>query len=189
MAASLFLNSVEGNNCPKTSGVKQLFTIKTSDITSIALGSDHDITNIVFAVAGAGFGQVNFKRGECEVTEAMERSNEVNVNFAVANPTSTQRKELTAIKNACEQYLVARLYDSDRILFIGYDAESLDEGFAAFKSFESTSGRAKTDDNLFSMTMMADQGEPLRVLSELSGASATTATAIIAELLAATTDS
>jgi len=36
------------------------------------------------------------------------------------------------------------------------------------------------------MTMMADQGEPLRVLSGLSGVSATTATAIVAELLAAT---
>jgi len=186
MAASLFLTSTAGTNCPKTSGVKQLFTIKTSDISVITLGANHDITNIEFAVSGSGFGQVNFKRGECEVTESMEKSNEVNVNFAVPNPTAGQRKELTEIKNACEQYMVARMYDSDRLLFIGYDAESLDEGFAAFKSFESTSGRAKTDDNLFSMTMMADQGEPLRVLSGLSGVTATTATAIVAELLAAT---
>ena len=116
----------------------------------------------------------------------MERSNEVNVNFAVANPTSTQRKELTAIRNACEQYMVARLYDQDTLLFIGYDEESLEEGFVAFSSFESTSGRAKTDDNLFSMTMKAEQGEPLRILSGISGASASTKAAIVAELLAAT---
>jgi hypothetical protein len=46
----------------------------------------------------------------------------------------------------------------------------------------------KADDNLFSMTMTAEQGEPLRVLSGISGATvpATTPTAIVAELLAAT---
>jgi len=189
MPANLSLQAVAGTNCPKTAGVKELYTIKVEDLPTIELGSDHDITNLVFANAGNGFGQINFKRGECEVTESMERSNEVNVNFSVANPTSTQRKELTAIKNACEQYMVARLYDDDRLLFIGYDEESLEEGFVSFASFESTSGRAKTDDNLFSMTMMADQGEPLRVLSGISGASpspATTTAEIIAELKAAT---
>ena len=188
MSANLSLAAVAGTNCPKTAGVKELYTIKLEDITSITLGSDHDITDLVFASVGVGFGKINFKRGECEVTESMERSNEVSVNFAVANPTSTQRKSLTEIKNACEQYMVARLYDQDRLLFVGYDAESLDEGFAAFASFESTSGRAKTDDNLFSMTMTAEQGEPLRVLSGISGATipAITPTAIVAELLAAT---
>lgn len=186
MAASLILSAVGGTNCPKTAGVKQLYTIPVGDVASITLGANHDITNIVFSTAGNGFGKLDFKRGECEVTESMERSNEVNVVFAVANPTAGQRKELTQIKNACEQYMVARLYDGDRLLFIGYDAESLDEGFVAFKSFESTSGKAKTDDNLFAMTMMADQGEPLRVLSGISGATATTPTAIVAELIAAT---
>jgi hypothetical protein len=188
MAASLSLAAVAGTNCPKTAGVKELYTIPVGDMVSVTLGSDHDITDLVFAGVGNGFGKLNFKRGECEVTESMERSNEVSVNFAVANPTSTQRKELTAIKNSCEQYMVARLYDGDRLLFIGYDAESLEEGFVAFASFESTSGRAKSDDNLFSMTMTAEQGEPLRVLSGISGATvpATTVTAIVAELLAAT---
>ena len=188
MAANLSLAAVAGTNCPKTGGVKELYVIKVADVTSFVLGSDHDITNLVFTTVTEGFGKMNFKRGECEVTENMERSNEVKVNFAVANPTSTQRKELTAIKNSCEQYMVARLYDGDRLLFIGYDEESLEEGFLAFESFESTSGRAKTDDNLFSMTMAAEQGEPLRVLSGISGAStpATTVTAIVAELIAAT---
>jgi hypothetical protein len=186
MAASLSLAAVAGTNCPKTAGVKELYTIPTGAMVSVTLGSDHDITNLVFENAGDGFGKLNFKRGECEVTESMEKSNEVSVNFAVANPTSTQRKELTLIKNACEQYMVARLYDGDRLLFIGYDAESLEEGFVSFGSFESTSGRAKSDDNLFSMTMTAEQGEPLRVLSGISGASATTVTAIVAELKAAT---
>ena len=137
MSANLSLAAVAGTNCPKTAGVKELYTIKVEDMVSVSLGTDHDITNLVFAGAGDGFGKLNFKRGECEVTESMERSNEVSVNFAVANPTSTQRKELTAIRNACEQYMVARLYDGDRLLFVGYDAESLDEGFAAFSSFES----------------------------------------------------
>jgi len=186
MSANLQLLPVAGTNCPKTAGVKELYTIKVEDLPTIALGTDHDITNLVFASAGDGFGKINFKRGECEVTESMERSNEVNVNFAVANPTSTQRKELTEIRNACEQYMVARLYDQDTLLFIGYDEESLEEGFVAFASFESTSGRAKTDDNLFSMTMKAEQGEPLRILSGISGASASTPAAIVAELLAAT---
>jgi hypothetical protein len=72
------------------------------------------------------------------------------------------------------------------LLFIGYDEEFGDEAFAAFMSAESTSGRAKADDNLFSFTMMAEQGEFLRVLSEISGASATTVPAIVAELVAAT---
>ena len=186
MAASLSLAAVSGTNCPKTAGVKELYTIPVGDMVSVTLGADHDITDLVFATAGDGFGRINFKRGECDVAEAMEKSNLVTVNFAVANPTSTQRKELTLIKNSCEQYMVARLYDSDRLLFIGYDAESLEEGFVSFASFESTSGRAKADDNLFSMTMTAEQGEPLRVLSGISGASATTVTAIVAELVAAT---
>lgn len=189
MSANLQLLPVAGTNCPKTAGVKELYTIKVEDLPTILLGTNHDITNLVFANAGDGFGKLNFKRGECEVTESMERSNEVNVNFAVANPDATQRKELTAIRNACEQYMVARLYDQDRLLFIGFDEESLEEGFVSFSSFESTSGRAKTDDNLFSMTMTADQGEPLRILSGISGASggaASTPTAIVAELLAAT---
>ena len=188
MAANLSLAAVAGSNCPRTAGVKELYTIPTADISSITLGTDHDITNIVFDNAGVGFGKINFKRGECEVTEAMERSNQVEVNFAVANPTSTQRKELQAIKDSCEQYMVARLYDGDRLLFIGYDEEFGDEAFAAFMSAESTSGRAKADDNLFSFTMMAEQGEFLRVLSGISGATvpATTVPAIVAELVAAT---
>ena len=189
MAANLSLAAVAGSNCPRTAGVKELYTIPVADISSITLGSDHDITNIVFANAGTGFGKINFKRGECEVTEAMEISNQVEVNFAVANPTSTQRKELQAIKDSCEQYMVARLYDGDRLLFIGYDEEFQDEAFAAFMSAESTSGRAKADDNLFSFTMMAEQGEFLRVLSGISGATpspATTPAEIVAELVAAT---
>ncbi len=188
MAANLILAAAGGTNCPKTGGVKELYTIPVTDMNSITLGSNHDITNMVFSSVGVGFGKLNFKRGECEVTESMERANDVQVNFAVPNPTALQRKELTAIKNSCEQYMVARLYDGDRLLFIGYDEESLDEGFVSFSSFESTSGRAKADDNLFSMTMSAEQGEPLRVLSGISGATspATTVTEIITELVDAT---
>lgn len=189
MPANLSLEVVAGTNCPKTAGVKELYTIKVEDLPTITLGTDHDITNLVFAVAGNGFGKINFKRGECEVTEAMERSNAVKVIFSVANPTKTQRKELTEIRNACEQYMVARLYDDNRMLFVGYDEESLEEGFVAFESFASTSGKLKTDDNLFAMTMAAEQGEPLRILSGISGASggaASTPAAIVAELLAAT---
>jgi hypothetical protein len=187
MPAGLLLTAVAGVNCPKTAGVKRLFTIKTSDVTSITLGSDHDITNIVFAVVGNGFGQVNFKRGECQITEAMEQQNEVIVNFAVPNPTKAQRKELQTIKNACEQYMVAELYEGD-LLFIGYDAVAEDEGFVSFQSSEFDSGRAKTDANLMAFNMRAEQGELLRVLSGISGATvpATTKPAIIAELLAAT---
>ena len=188
MAANLILATASGTNCPKTGGVKELYTIPVADMKSVTLGSNHDITNMEFNSAGVGFGKLNFKRGECEVTESMERANDVQVNFAVPNPTALQRKELTAIKNSCEQYMVARLYDGDRLLFIGYDEESLDEGFVSFSSFESTSGRAKADDNLFSMTMSAEQGEPLRVLSGISGATspATTVTEIITELVDAT---
>jgi len=187
MPANLSLAAVAGTNCPKTAGVKELYTIPVGDINSITLGSTHDITNIVFKVAGDGFGKINFKRGECEVTEAMERSNAVKVIFSVANPTKEQRKSLTAIKNSCEQYMVARLYDQDTLLFVGYDEESLDEGFVAFESFASTSGKLKTDDNLFAMTMAAEQGEPLRVVSALTGATATTTTQIVTELVNATT--
>ena len=188
MPAGLLLAAVAGINCPKTGGVKRLFTIKTSDVVSITLGSDHDITNIVFLGAGNGFGEVNFKRGECQLTEAMEQQNEVIVNFAVPNPTKAQRKQLNDIRKACEQYMVAELYDDDRLLFVGYDAVAEAEGFAAFQSMDFDSGRAKTDANLMAFNMRAEQGELVRVLSGISGATvpATTKPAIIAELLAAT---
>lgn len=186
MAANLKLDTVSGLNCPRIVSVKELYTIKTSDIASITLGSDHNITDIAFAVSSAGFGRVYFKRGECEITESMEQMNEVNVIFSVSSPTSTQRKELQAIKNACEQYFVARLYDRDELLFIGYDAVVGEEGFVKFSTAEGTSGKAKTDDALYTFTMMAEQGELVRVLSGLSTVSATTTTAIVTELLAAT---
>lgn len=186
MAASLFLTAATGVNCDKTAGVRELYVAPKSAIETITYGSDHDITDILFETATEGFGKVNFKRGECEVTENMERFNEVVVNFAVPNPTSTQRKELQAIRDTCEMVLVARLYDSDRLLFIGADEDYGDDAFAAFQVAESTSGRAKTDDNLFSFSIRAEQGEFLRVLSGLSTVSATTVADIIAELVAAT---
>jgi hypothetical protein len=96
MAANLSLAAVAGSNCPRTAGVKELYTIPVADISSITLGTDHDITDIVFASVGVGFGKINFKRGECEVTEAMERSNQVEVNFAVANPTIYTKKRITS---------------------------------------------------------------------------------------------
>jgi hypothetical protein len=49
MAASLSLAAVAGTNCPKTAGVKELYTIPTGDMVSVTLGSDHDITDLVFA--------------------------------------------------------------------------------------------------------------------------------------------
>ena len=187
MAASIGLSAVAGVNCNKRAGVKTLYVIPTADVSSIVAGTTaHDITDITFASAGAGFGKVNFKRGECEVTESMEVTNEVAVAFSVPNPTKEQRFELEGIRKKCEMYAVARLYDDERLLFIGYDAVAEDEGFLKFNNLESTSGKATSDENLFTMNLMAEQGEMLRVLSELSGVSATTTTAIEAELIAAT---
>lgn len=188
MATSLQLSAVQGLNCQnRTGGVKELYIIPTSDVESITLGTtEHDITNIVFVTAGNGFGKINFKRGEAEVTESMEQENEVVVNFAVPNPTAAQRKQLNDIRKNCESYVVARLYDSDILLFIGYDGVALDEAFSTFQSLESTSGRAKTDANLFNFNLVASQGEIVRVLTGISGASATTTDTIVAELLAAT---
>jgi hypothetical protein len=84
--------------------------------------------------------------------------------------------------------MVAELYDDDRLLFVGYDAVAEAEGFAAFQSMEFDSGRAKTDANLMAFNMRAEQGELVRVLAGISGATvpASTKPAIIAELLAAT---
>ena len=187
MAANLALTKAAGVNCPKTGGVKRLFAIKTDDINTITLGTmAHDVTDLLFATSGKGFGELGFKRGECELTESMERSNTVEVNFSIPNPNAAQRFQLEQIRNACEQYYVAELYDDERLLFIGYDGTYQEEAFVSFTSAESTSGRAKDDDNLFSMTMTAEQGEFLRVLSGLSSVSATTNAAIIAELIAAT---
>ena len=188
MAATLALASVSGLNCPKVGGVKALYVIPASDISSLTFGSDHDVTDIVFGSVGVGFGKIEFKRGECEVTESMERSNQVNVTFAVPNPTSTQRKEMEAIRNNCELNVVAELYDSERFLYIGNDNVYQEEAFARVTTTESTSGKAKEDDNLFAVTMSAEQGEYLRVLSGISGATtpATTAAQIRAELIAAT---
>jgi hypothetical protein len=189
MAASLALTQSTGLNCPKTAGVKALYIIPQSDVVTVAAGTSHDIVNLVFATAGAGFGKINFARGQAEVKEAMERSNEVEISFAVPNPTTVQRKELEAIKNMCEMYVVAELYDNETLLFIGWDAKAEDEAFVKFKSLESTSGKAKTDDNLFNFILMAEHSEILRHLTSITGASggsATTKTAILAELLAAT---
>ena len=189
MSASLSLTAVGGINCNKRAGVKTLYIIKTADITSITAGTvAHDITNMVFAVVGNGFGKVSFKRGECEVTESMEQNNEVGIAFSVPNPNKEQRFQLEAIRKSCEMYAVARLYDDERLLFVGYDAVAEEEAFAKFNNLESTSGKATSDENLFTMNLMAEQGEMLRVLSGISGAStpATTVVAIEAELIAAT---
>jgi len=187
MAASLGLTAVSGLNCNKRAGVKELYIAPTSDLASIVAGTtSHDVTDVVFETAGAGFGKLGFKRGECEITESMETSNEVTIAFAVPNPNADQRFQLEKIRKNCEMYAVARLYDDERLLFIGYDAITEDEGFVKFNNLESTSGKATSDANLFVMNLMAEQGEMLRVLSGLSGVSATTTTAIIAELVAAT---
>lgn len=188
MPAGLLLATATGLNCPKIASVKELYTIKTSDIDSITLGSDHDITNIVFGTAGNGFGKVVFKRGECEMTETASQMNEVNVIFSVPSPTNTQRKQLQAIKDACEQYMVVRLYDGDRFLFVGYDAVVGEEGFVRFNTAASSTGKAKGDAALMTFTMTAEQVELVRGLSGISGATvpATTAVAIAAELIAAT---
>lgn len=188
MPANLSLTATAGINCPKTAGVKELFIIPTGDVESITLGSNHDITDIVFDTVGTGFGKINFKRGECEVTEAFERMNEVSVVFSLPNPTALQRKELQAIKGSCELYAVARLYDRDELLFIGYDAIAQEEGFLTNSTSASTTGKLKTDDNFTTPTLVAEQGEYIRVLSGISGATvpATTTPAMVAELIAAT---
>lgn len=180
---TLPLAKVSGLNCNKISGVKSVYLIKTSGIDAFTLGTDHDITDLVFENAGQGFGQVHFKLNEAELTENAEMMNTVELNIAVPNPTKAQRKELQAIKDSCEMYAVVELYDGADLLFVGYDAIVGEEGFLKHGTTESTSGRAKDDENMFSMTLTAEQGEFLRVLSGISGASATTKTEIIAELL------
>lgn len=185
MPANLSLTGT-GLDCPKIAGIKKLFIIPTADISLITLGTDHDITNIEFATSGNGFGALDFKRGEAELTETFERMNEVTVNFALPNPTAAQRKQLQSIKDTCEMYVVAQLYDRNELLFAGYDAVSQEEGFLTHQTAEGTTGRAKDDDPLTSVTLVAEQGEYVRVLSEISGATATTTAEIVAELLAAT---
>lgn len=187
MAASLGLSFVQGTSCNKTAGVKELYSIPVSDLVSITPSTTyHSVTDITFQTAGNGFGRIYFKRGECEVTESFERENEVTVNFAVPNPTKEQRFELEKIRKACEQVMVARLYDRDELLIIGYDAIGGFESFATFQSEESTTGRAKTDDNLTQFNMVALQSELIRTISSLTGAGATTTDDMVVELLAAT---
>lgn len=186
MAASLALAKGANLNCAQTAGVKELYTIPIADVDSLtASNSVHSLTNIVFATAGNGFGKIEFKRGECELTQKMEQQNEVVVNFAVPNPTAEQLFQLEAIRKSCEQYMVARTYD-DKFIFVGWDAISGDEAFARFQTAETTTGRAKTDANLTSFSMMAEQSELCRILTGISGATATTPAAIAAELIAAT---
>ena len=183
MAAALSLIATSGVNCPRTGGVKSIRIIPTSGITEIvASATKHSITDLTFATAGAGFGVLNFKRGEAELTESMEQSNEVIINFAVPNPTAEQRFDLEKIRKNCESYLVVELYDKETLLFVGWDKLAEEEAFASFQSLESTSGRAKTDANLFAFNLRAEHSEILRTLSELSSVSATTKTAIFAEL-------
>jgi len=184
---SLPLTKATGLNCKKIGGVKALYAIKTSGISSMVAGAtDHDITNIVFVNSGDGFGKVEFKRNQCEITETAELMNSVNVIFSVPNPDAVQRGQLQAIKDSCESILVAELYDDERLLVVGWDAKAGFEAFASHDTTESTSGVAKDDENLFTMTLMAEHQEYLRVLTEISGASATTVPAILAELIAAT---
>lgn len=186
MAAALFLTQTSGVNCPKTAGVKELYIAPLGAVTSITAGNNHDVTDMEFDTAGDGFGRIYFKRGECEITEAAENVNEVIINFAVPNPTATQRKELQAIKTTCESLVVARLYDRDELLLIGWDALAEFEAFASFQTFDSTTGRAKTDDALFNFNLRAEHEEILRPISGLSSVAATTTAAIVTELLAAT---
>lgn len=172
-------------NCKRIAGVKELYLIKTSGIATMVAGTTaHDITDITFANSGEGFGKIEFKRNECEVTENKELMNEVEVNFAIPNPSASARKQLQDIDDACEMIAVARLYDKDTLLVIGYDAKAGFEAFLHQETTESTSGRAKDDENLFSMTLRAEHQEYLRVLSEVDGE--TTVAGIVAELLAGT---
>jgi hypothetical protein len=177
-----------GANCPKTGGIKAIYLSPASHIESITAGSSHDITNIVFDTSGIGFGAIEFKRGEAELTESSENTNEVVINIALPNPNAAQRKQLNDIKKVCEMQAVVELYDDQRLLYVGWDVEAEFEAFLKYQSHEFTSGRAKSDANLFQLNLMAEHSEPLRVLSGISGATvpATTKAAIIAELLAAT---
>lgn len=188
MAASLALAKGANLNCPQTAGVKELYVIPVEDVaTIVASPTSHAITNIVFETAGDGFGKIEFKRGECEITQAFENQNEVVVNFAVANPSADQLFQIEKIRKKCEMYLVARTYD-DKFLFVGYDAIGAQESFARYQTGEAGTGRAKTDANLTSISLMAEQSEFCRIITELSGVTATTAVAIAAELVAATND-
>ncbi len=71
---------------------------------------------------------------------------------------------------------------------VGYDAVVGEEGFVRFNTAASSTGKAKGDAALMTFTMTAEQVELVRGLSGISGATvpATTAVAIAAELIAAT---
>jgi hypothetical protein len=188
MPANLSLTGT-GFNCPKIAGVKKIWFIPTADIKLITLGTTaHDITDLEFVTSGNGFGEIAFKRGEAELTQTYERMNEVVVNFAVPNPTKEQLFSLQKIKDTCEMYAVVQTYDRDELFFVGYDKVATDEGFLTHQTAAATTGRAKADDNLTSVSLIAEQGEYVRVLSGISGTTppSTTTAAIIAELLAAT---
>jgi hypothetical protein len=185
---SLPLSKQANVNCYRIGGIKRIWLTTTSTINGITLGTDHNITNLVFAAAGVGFAQVNFKMGEAELKESAEMMNNIELTFSVPNPDKTRRKELQAIKDACEMYAVVELFDGDELLFVGYDKIVESEGFLKHGTTQSTSGKVKTDANLFTATLKAEQGEYLRVLTGVSGATvpAATKTAIIAELLVPT---
>jgi len=182
------------SECPKSGGIRRAWFCEVSDIAAI-VAADSAVTDLTFASAGTGFEQIEFKRNEAEYTENGDdpRVNTVELSISLPNPTGAQRALLEELKSTCKMYAVVELYNEEsaitgdnRLMFIGYDTKAKDSAFLTYSGHEATSGRARTDDSMLSLTFTAEQAHLVYELTGLSGASATTLDDIVTELVDAT---
>jgi hypothetical protein len=169
------------SECPKIGGIRRAWFCEVGDVSAITTSASA-VTDITFASSGVGFEEIEFKRNEAELTENGDdpRVNNVELSISLPNPTGAQRALLEELKDTCKMYAVVELFNDEsaitgdnRLLFIGYDAKAKDTGFLTYSGHSGTSGRAKTDDSMLSLTFMAEQAHLVYELTGLSGVSAT----------------
>lgn len=171
-------------------GVVEFYAVNTSAISSITT-SGLAVTNIVFASAGVGFEKFVGTVKTNNFKESMTRGdsgadiNVCSIQFNTGALSAADLAIMNTVRLECKQYWVVRVPDGTFYL-VGYDPDLGSEAYVQFKSMEHDTGSARTDSHLYTWMFEAEQMTPCYLITGISGASATTAAQIAAELVAAT---
>lgn len=182
------------SNCSKAvGGVIELYGVDTAAISSVTT-SGNEMTNIVFGSSGVGFEKFIGTKGSVTFVEDMQRNenggdiNNITITFNTPALSAADLAILDTVRKECKMHWVVRCPDGI-FYYVGYDVDLGDEAYVEFSSMNHNTGAAKTDSHVYTWTLMAEQVNPCFILTGISGASggaATTAAAIAAELVAAT---
>ena len=171
-------------------GVQTLYFADADDITSFATSgtSDHDYQAVTFAATDY-FEEINFTKGQAELTEAIEKnefgiiSNTATINFHVARMNKAQRFVIQEMMSHCQLVAVVRTFASDFII-VGFDDNVGIDANLQFASSEYSTGRARTDANQDILNFSAIHTEKCRFYTGASGTA--TSTQIHSELTTGT---